>query len=131
MSGKFCDEGEARVLDILLGAQVVDGLLYLGLYKNTSEPAEVSTLADMQEPSGFGYARVTLTRGDWAFTDDYATYAQQVFLASGGAWGDIYGYFIGTTADDSGKLMALEHFASYYDIQDDTGIRVTPKIVMS
>jgi hypothetical protein len=110
---------------------VVDGTLYLGLYKNTSEPSEVSTLSDMQEVSGFDYARKELTRGDWVLVADEATYAQQTFLASGGTWGNVYGYFIGTTADDSGKLVALEHFTTYRSIEDGKGVRITPKIIMS
>lgn len=122
------NEGENRVAEILLGATPVDGVLYLGLYKDVTEPPETSVLGDLTEVSGFGYGRITLTRGVWVITDDLAEYAQQVFLASGGAWGDVYGYFVGTSSDNSGKLMWIEHFASYYYIEDGKGIKVTPKV---
>ena len=123
------NEGENRIADILFGTQAVDGLLYLGLYKDTSEPPETSALADLTEVSvSNGYARKTLTRGDWSIVDDLASYAQQMFLADGGSWGNVYGYFIATSTDNSGKLLALEHFATYYEIEDGKGIKVTPKV---
>ncbi|MEW6385901.1 MAG: hypothetical protein AB1491_00070 [Thermodesulfobacteriota bacterium] len=126
---KWLNEGENRVLNILLGAQPVDGTLWLGLYKNTEEPAETVTLADMNEPAGFGYARKALTRGYWTIIDDYALYLEQTFLAQGGAWGNIYGYFICTVqSGTSGKLLALEHLDSPLNIEDGKGIKVVPKI---
>ena len=59
----WCDEGENRVLNILLGDSPVDGALYLGLYKNVVQPDETARVADLVEPSGFGYARKPLSRG--------------------------------------------------------------------
>lgn len=131
MAGSIYDEGENRIANILLGATPVDGALYLGLYKDVTEPAETISLSDLSEVSGFGYSRATLSRGIWVITDNEAEYAQQTFLASGGDWGDVYGYFIGTTLDNSGILLGIEHFSSHYTILDDKGIKITPKLVFN
>jgi hypothetical protein len=126
---KWVDEGETRVLQILFGSQAVDGTLYLGLYKNNPEPGETINLAGLTEPSGFNYARKPLTRGSWVITDDHADYAQQIFTANGGAWGDCYGYFIATSLDGSGKVLCVEHFTNGpYNVQDQGSVKVTPKI---
>ena len=129
MAGSLYDEGENRIANILLGATPVDGVLYLGLYKNVTEPAETVSLSDLTEVSGYGYARKSLARGSWVITASSAVYSQRTFLADGGDWGSVYGYFIGTTIDDSGKLIGLEHFDSPYSIIDTKGIKITPTLI--
>ena len=62
---KFVTEGLSRIADILFGAQAVDATLYLGIYKNATEPALADGLSGLTEPSGSGYARIPLTRGSW------------------------------------------------------------------
>lgn len=110
MAAKWMDEGKTRVLQILLGSQAVDGTLYLGLYKNSTEPAETVGLLGLTEVTvGNGYARKALARGSWVVTDDLAEYVQQIWIALSD-WGNVYGYFLATTNDDSGKLLAIEHF---------------------
>lgn len=131
MGAKVVDEGEARIADILFGTQAVDGELYLGIYKDSSEPAEDATIASLNEVSGFDYARKTLTRGSWSLTGGEAEYAEQTFLASGGGWGITYGYFIATSSDDSGKLIAVEQFSVGRDIEDGKGLKITPKFTVS
>lgn len=130
MGSKLCNEGEHRIADILFGTQAVDGTLYLGIYKDSSEPAEDATIASLTEVSGNGYARKTLTRGSWVIIDSEAAYAEQIFLASGGDWGDTYGYFIATSSDDSGKLIAIEQFAGARPIEDGKGLKITPKMIV-
>jgi len=129
--GKWVDEGENRVADILFGSQAVDGTLYIGLYTNDPEPAETANLAALTEPSGGGYARKALTRGSWTITGDHADYAQQVFTASGAAWGNVYGWFLATSLDGSGKLLCVEHFPAPYNIQDGGSVTVVPKVTVS
>lgn len=126
---KLVNEGENRVLNILFVSTAVDANLYLGLFTNSSEPAETDALAQITEPSGNGYARIALARGTWSVTDDLASYAQQTFTALG-AWGNVYGYFIATSTDGSGKLMFVETFANGpYNVQNSGDeIKVTPKI---
>lgn len=130
MAGKWMDEGENRIANILFGSTPVDGELWLGLYKNSSEPEETATLADISEVSGSGYSRKKLTRGNWTVTGSVAEYAQQIFKALTN-WGDVYGYFIATTVNDTGELLAIEHFSVPYTVEANKGIKVTPKITVS
>jgi hypothetical protein len=127
---KWMDEGENRVLNILLGTTPVDGVLYLGLYRNPTELGEDEGLSDIEEPSGSGYARKILTRGMWTIAGDVATYDIQTFLAAGGDWGNIWGYFIATSLDNTGKLMATEHLNALLNIEDGRGIKIVPQITV-
>lgn len=126
---KLVDEGENRILNILFKATAVDDNLYLGLYTNETEPAEAAALANITEPSENGYERKTLARGSWSITDDLASFAQQTFAATG-AWGNVYGYFIATSSDGSGKLLFVEQFTNGpYNVQNNGDeIKVTPKV---
>ena len=128
---KWMNEGEKRVLDILFGSTPPDGTLYLGLIKNLTEPGEDASLSELTEPSGFGYARKPLTRGQWTIADDIAVYEEQVFLAVGGDWGNITGYFIGTSLDNSGKLLSLVFFDVAKSVENGKGMKITPKIRVS
>lgn len=129
---KWVDEGENRVANILFGAQAVDANLYLGLYTNSSEPLETANLAAITEPSGGNYSRKALARGSWTITADHADYAQQTFTATGAAWGNVYGYFIATSSDGSGKLLCVEHFTNGpYNVQDGGSVKITPKITVA
>lgn len=130
MGSKLCDEGEHRIADILYGTQAVDGELYLGIYKDAAEPGEDATIASLTEVSGNGYARKTLTRSLWTITGGEAEYAEQIFLAVGGDWGDCYGYFIASSTDDSGDLIAIEQFSYAMPIEDTKGIKITPKLTV-
>jgi len=126
---KLVNEGENRILNILLGATAVDSNLYLGLYTNETEPAETDALAQITEPSENGYARKTLARGSWDISADLASFAQQTFAATG-AWGNVYGYFIATSSDGTGKLMFVEQFTNGpYNVQNNGDeIKVTPSV---
>jgi len=129
---KWHNLGENRVLNILLGATPVDGALYLGLYTNPTELAETAILSDINEVSSVsGYARKTLTRGSWVITGDAAVYAIQTFLAQGGDWGNVTGYFIATSLDDSGVLLATEHFDVALPIVDTKGVKIESQITVA
>ena len=112
MAGHWCTEGINRIFNILFEATAVDATLYLGLYTNTTEPAVDASLSDLTEPSGGGYARLALTRGaDWTIVAALATAGVETFTSGGAAWGLVYGYFVGSSNDDSGDLMFVEHFS--------------------
>ena len=50
---KWCDEGENWLLDVAFKKNTSPPTnLYLGLYTNSTEPAETATLASLTEPSG-------------------------------------------------------------------------------
>lgn len=131
MAGKTTNEGENRILNILFEATAVENY-YLGVYTApASEPAEADDVASLTEPVGNGYARVLMTRDtDWTITADEAVAAQKTFTASGGDWGNCYGYFITTTLTGStGPLMWCELFADGpYNIVDGGNIKCSVKI---
>lgn len=130
MAGKWCTEGLNRILNILFEATAVDATLYLGLYTNTTEPVVGASLADVTEPSGGGYARLELTRGtDWTIAAALATAGVETFTSSGAAWGNVYGYFVASSSDNSGDLMLAEHFSDGpYDNIDGGSISCQVKI---
>lgn len=125
---KFVDEGENRVLNILLGAQAVDANLYLGLYKNASEPLETATLASLTEVTGAGYARKTLARGSWTITNSIASFAKQTFGAAEESWGTVTGYFIATSSDGTGKLLVVESFAEGVPVSTGSTIGIVANL---
>lgn len=131
---KWVDVGENRVANILFGAQAVDATLYMGLYENTTEPAEDVIMTGITEQAvGLGYGRIVLTRGTWTVTLDHADYAQQTFTATGGDWGAQYGYFINTAqTGTAGILMCVEHFSNGpYNVVDGGSVKITPKITVA
>jgi hypothetical protein len=131
---KWVDEGENWLLDVAFKKNTAPPTnLYLGLYTNTTEPAENATLSSLTEPSGGGYSRIAIACGDdWTLAADQITAAQKVFYASGAAWGNVYGYFIATSSDNSGKLLAVEHFSDGpYNVVDGGSVKVTAKLVCS
>lgn len=131
MAGKWNDEGENRVLNILFEATSVENY-YLGIYTApAAEPAEADDVASLTEPVGNGYARQLLTRDtDWTVTADEAVAAQKTFTASGGDWGNCYGYFITTTLTGTGgPLMCCELFSDGpYNISDTGSCKVSAKV---
>lgn len=130
MAGKLVNEGEHDALDILFGSKAVNSVMYLGLYLNSDEPAETAQLIDLTEPVGNGYARMVLTRGVWSVVADLAGYVKQTFIASGGDWGQVYGYFIcDVLTGTAGKLWFVEHFSNGpYNATNLSNVGVTPQI---
>ncbi len=128
---KWTDEGETAVGNIFLKNQAQVSK-YLGLYMNAAEPGETAVLADLTEPAGNGYARIQLADADWTeqATKGEFKNLEKTFTASGGNWGDVYGYFItddptGTTGD----LFAVEHFSDGpYTVNDGWSVKVTSTV---
>lgn len=124
---KLVNEGETETLEAIKARYAT---LYLGLYEDTTEPPETATLATLTEQaSGTGYARIALSQADWTISGDTMTNLLKTFLAAGGDWGNQYGYFIGTTSNNTGKLLVVHHFTNGPFYISNTGsIDITPKI---
>lgn len=129
MSGKWNDEGENHVLDCYLKG-ATRPTFYLGLFKNTTEPAEAAVMTDITEPTTGGYARLALGDSDWTIVADLATHIQKTFTASGGNFGNCYGWFITTAlSGTAGKLICCELFSDGpYNVLDGGSVKVTPKV---
>jgi hypothetical protein len=87
----LCNEGRTNIGDVYLKA-VAKSSYYLGLYKNTTEPAKDKVMTDITEadtPGQHGYARVQLLDADWTeqATPGVFKNLQKTFTASGAAWG--------------------------------------------
>jgi len=117
MPGIWTNEGNHQLLDVYAkGATPPD--LYVGLYMTpTTDPGVdgngglALTLADLTEPSEGEYARILVEPGDWTLVDNLLTAAEVNFVASGLAWGIIYGWFVCDCATGTaGKLIAIEQF---------------------
>jgi hypothetical protein len=106
------DEGEEYLLQVAFSEeQSAPANFYIGLCDDTL--VEADGLADiLNELSGNGYARQTVASDDTdcviAIDGDYykCTFAEQTFTASGGNWDEVNTWFIGTTSDNAGKLIA-------------------------
>lgn len=131
MAEKWVTEGETLVADILFGTASPPATLYLGLYKNVTEPAEDITLAGLSEVNGTGYARLPLARGSWSLDEGLAAYAEQTF-AAGSTWAGVTGYFVCNVATGTvGKVLCIGHFDTAYDIEAGKGIKIIPAIQVS
>jgi len=129
---KMCNQGLHVALEILFGA-AVRPTFYLGLYTApTTEPLATASLGTLTEPSAGGYARVELVDADWTATGNVITNILKTIAASGGAFGNCYGYFItDCLSGTAGLLYAVEHFAAAYNIADGGSMQITPAITGS
>lgn len=131
---KMCNEGVDDALSIVLKGTTRPSF-YVGLFMNTTEPAKTATLASLTEPAGNGYGRIQLTDGDWTVASQLASNLQKTFTASGGDWGDIYGWFLCTCLSGaSGKLYTVQLFTDPigpYTIHNGESVDITPAIAGS
>jgi len=133
MAGILPNEGEAMVADLVMKNVTTDRgtNLDLILFTNTTAP-ETITAATLTQPTGTGYAAITLTDASWTGSADARSYAQQTFTGGAGGWtGSIYGYAIvskGTTP----RIIAIEVDASGpYTINESDTYKITPTITLS
>jgi len=133
MAGLLPNEGETLVANLLFkNADVDRGTdLELLLFTNTTAP-ETITEATLTEPTGTGYARITLTDGSWTVTNDTASYALQTFTAGAGGWtGSIYGYAIVTTGTTP-RIVAIEVDTNGpYTMSENDTYDITPNITVA
>ena len=117
MPGIWTNEGNHQLLDVYAkGATPPD--LYVGLYMTpTTDPGVdgngglALTLADLTEPAEAEYDRIIVDPADWTLVDNLLTAAEVNFVASGLAWGIVYGWFVCDCASGTaGKLIAIEQF---------------------
>jgi hypothetical protein len=130
MAGIVPNEAEKLIADIVFKRVLTDrdANLELGLFTN-STVSESTTLASITEPTGTGYARVTLTDASWTGAADVRSYAAQTFTGGVGGWtGSVYGYFIATkSSGGTQRLLLLEVDPDGpYTINESDTYAVTP-----
>lgn len=109
MAGFTPDEGEKLVADVIYKRDLTDRIadLELGLFTNAGAD-ETLTHAAVTEPTGTGYARITLTDATWTGAADVRSYPQQTFTGGAGGWtGSVRGYFI-CTKGATKRLLHVE-----------------------
>ena len=127
----LADEGEELMLDAFFRDAAEPTNFYLRLFNDT--PAETDSLSDLTgEPSGNGYAAVTITRdatgwptleldsGDWQVVSKSC-----VFLADGGTIGPVIYAVLATSTDSSGKLVAYNALSTTRTLMDGDSLTVT------
>jgi len=130
MAGFVPNEGEALATDMLMKRVLTDrdADLELGLFTNVA-PGETITEATITEPTGTGYARITLMDASWTGAADTRAYAQQTFTGGAGGWtGSVQGYFIATKAGGgTQRIVFIEVDANGpYTINENDTYKVTP-----
>lgn len=103
--------------------------LQLGLFTNTVALTEDAVLADVAEPTGGSYARITLADANWSVSSDgVCSYAKQTFFADGSAYSaDITGFFIATTGTTP-RLFHLQIEDAPVAVAANESYSVTPII---
>lgn len=133
MAGLLPNEGETLVANLVFkNADVDRGTnLDLVLFTNTTAP-ETITEATLTQPTGTGYAAITLTDASWTVTGDTASYALQTFTGGAGGWtGSIYGYAI-LTKGTTPRIVAIEvDAAGPYTIAENDTYDITPNITIA
>lgn len=133
MAGFLPDEGEALMGNLVFKNADVDRGTNLDLLLFTNvAPGETITEATLTEPTGTGYARITLTDASWTGAADTRSYAQQTFTGGAGGWtGSIQGYAIvskGTTA----RILAIEVDGNGpYTINENDTYKITPNVTFA
>lgn len=130
MAGFIPDEGEQLRANVLAKRTHVDrdADFDLGLFTNVA-PGETITHAALTEPTGGGYARITLTDASWSVVAGVHSYALQTFTAgAGGYTGSVQGYFIATkSAGGTKRLVYIEVDASGpYTMNENATYKITP-----
>ncbi len=105
------DQGEQLILQAFFQAENVPTNFFVGLaYGSMSEASTLDTIPN--EPSGNGYARITLTRDTTGFPEmeqdegDWVVYsAEKYFEASGGSIGPVNVAFIGADLPDTTQRL--------------------------
>ena len=96
MAGLTVNEGLSYIGNVLYKGSTQETFT-LGLFTNTTGTLTASSeWADITQPSGTGYAEITLVAGTFVVSaDGTVTYPQQSWTA-GADWspGDVYGYYI-------------------------------------
>jgi hypothetical protein len=134
------DESESLRLDVILKKANVATFptntdsaadMELMLFTNVA-PGETITEAALTEPTGTGYARITLTDASWTGTGDTRSYAQQTFTAGAGGWtGSVQGYAIVTKAQGTGtkRIVVIEVDPNGpYTFAENASYDITPNI---
>lgn len=114
--------------------------LYIGLWsKTTTEPAVTTTLVELSTTyeivavDNLYYSRQLISKNKWIIDpiEIVAYLNSPIKYAAINTWANVTGYFIATTEDSSGKLLAVEKFTTEgypINIFSEQHLTIYPKI---
>jgi len=110
MAGITPLEGQDYIADLVYEQTLVAQALTLGLFTNTAGIlTESSVWANINEPTGTGYAEITLTAATWTIASGgVATYPLQVWTATADWNLPVYGYYL-RTGEGTPRLLHFEY----------------------
>jgi hypothetical protein len=133
MAGFLPNEGESFIVDMVVKNITTDRgtNLNMGLFTNVS-PDETITEATLTQPTGTGYAEISLTDASWTGSGDARSYAEQTFTGGAGGWtGSVQGYYISTTGTTP-RIIAIEVDGNGpYTINENDTYKITPTITVA
>jgi hypothetical protein len=135
MAGKIVDEGLTFLFQCAMSEEVVPPAnFYLGLATDVSL-ADDASLAGVTELTGTGYARqeipssaVGWTVGAGGTYDIEADGTQETFTATDDDWDDAKIWFLATTVNDTGKLIAWAPLSETRSLLNGDSLKVTPTL---
>ena len=124
-------EGGGSILGVFFRDETAPTSFYVRMYNDT--PVKGDSLSDLlNEPSGNGYAAVTLERSavGWPTKEinsgDYQVVSKSiVFTASGGTIGPVTHGVIATSTDNTGLLVTYYAFSVSRTLQDGDSLTIT------
>jgi len=134
MAGLVPNEGETLMGELVFKNDESDRPADLEIGLMTDTQGETLAEATINEPTGTGYARQTLTDASWSVTTGVASYAQITFTGGSGGWtGSVTGYFIATkSGGGTQRLLVVEEDAGGpYTIGEGDTYKITPGITFS
>lgn len=133
MAGLVVTEGASVVLEVFTRRNLVDrdANLEIGLHTLATFD-DTTTLGDIVEPTGGGYARQDLIDANWSVSGRGSSYSPEVvFAAIGGDMvGQVRGYFIATkSGGGTPRLYALDSDpGAPYTIEEGASFIVEPEV---
>lgn len=133
MAGFTPDEGETLIGNLIYKNADADrgSSLELLLFTNVA-PSETIAESALTEPTGTGYARISLADASWTVAGDLNSYAEQTFTAgAGGFSGTIQGYAIVTTGSTPRILNIEVDGGGSFTMNENDTYKVTPQVTIA
>jgi len=113
--------------------QSVPANFYIGLATDASL-AETASLGDQTEVSGTGYERQAVASNNTDITsaatgtNDYKITTKTVTFTAGGTWTGANTYFLATSSDDSGILIASGPLSETITLEDTDTLTIAVQV---
>lgn len=137
MAAEIHTEGLRFILEAVFPqTQALPANYYVGLATDAAL-AEDATLASLTEVSGTGYTRQAVAASGVGFssasagTNDWKVTGAQVTFSAGGIWTQALTWFLASTIDGTGKLIASGPLSQARTLGTGDSLNVTPTIQLN